>query len=92
MEFCCSESSKLCMKSPLTQNCSLVRLTKEDDMTTDEGVSKALAVAQRKNVLLWASIPCTGGSPWQRITKRLASARIKIAAHIELFKSCGRPS
>ena len=55
-------------------------------MTTDEGVSKALAVAQRKNVLLWASIPCTGGSPWQRITKRLASARIKIAAHIELFK------
>ena len=50
------------------------------------GVSKALAVAQRRNVLLWASIPCTGGSPWQRITKRLASARLKIAAHIELFK------
>ena len=44
-------------------------LTIDDDVTTPEGYKKALDSVQHvgSKTLLWAAIPCTGGSPWQYI-------------------------
>ena len=66
-----------------------MRLTIEDDVTTSNGLSRA-RVAVRENgrsTLLWAAIPCTGGSPWQHINlKRFGpKTRSKILKHRRIF-------
>jgi len=38
------------------------------------------------NTLLWGSIPCTGGCPWQRINKNRPGGEAKLRMHISAFK------
>ena len=44
-----------------------------------------------RNILLWVSIPCTGGCPWNRLNKlRHPKVTQKVESTIEIMKSCGR--
>ena len=86
-EFCCGENSKLGIHAG---DCIVVRLTAAHDMTSESGLAYALAKVDEAiqadgDILLWSSMPCTGGSPWQNINKRHESARAKIKEHINLF-------
>ena len=67
------------------------------DLTTERGVQFVLRVISawcshrrligaKMFLLLWVSIPCTGGSPWNRQNKtKSKETRDKIKAHVTLF-------
>ena len=74
------------------EGCQVLRITEEDDFTTQECVDEVIRAIQRwgeasahrayargsgshpgpgdtKSMLLWSSIPCTGGSTWQYVNE-----------------------
>eukprot|EP00972_Heterocapsa_arctica_P001538 221784-Heterocapsa_arctica.AAC.1 len=44
-----------------------------------------MAAVRAPNCLLWASMPCLGGSPWQNLNRLRTGGRAKVDAHIHLF-------
>jgi hypothetical protein len=86
VEYCCSHDFLLGMPSPHTVDCRVVRLTIDDDVTSVHGHTKAMHAVQLPRCLLWASMPCTGGCPWQRINIHIPGVAVKIRKHIALFK------
>ena len=60
VEFCCGENSKIGQSKYHRDGCTVARLTLEDDVTTNQGLYKAIEAVRTENCLLWASIPCTG--------------------------------
>ena len=92
VEFCCSPESKLGQAREASKSCHVVRVTEADDATK----SKTIQVLVNKNhtlcdeggdtskpLLLFASLPCTGGCPWQRINVEKNPELIQ--SHQELF-------
>ena len=79
LEFCCSETSRLGQDRFVASGCAVVRLTAKDDLTTDKGLQKALeevrSTSDGEPLHLWGSLPCTAGSPWQRLNKKHSNAR-----------------
>ena len=57
VEFCCGEESRLGRKHLKPDDTEVVRLTLDDNVTTEQGLAKAIAAVKGKNCLLWASIP-----------------------------------
>ena len=82
MEFCCGRNSRLGRPYPWNEGCEVIRLTLDDDVTTPAGRKKAVASVSTRElpVLLWVSIPCTGGSPWQRKNKKMGKSTRKLVA------------
>ena len=70
VEFCCGENSKIGQSKYQRDGFSVTRVTLEDDVTTNQGLYKAIEAVRSDNCLLWASIPCTGGSPWRNINSK----------------------
>ena len=89
VEFCCGKDSKLGQLTNSSRGCEVVRLTQDDDVTTPAGFKTALQSVSKPSgaLLLWASIPCTGGSAWQHINKRHSNGRLLIKKHKLLFRS-----
>ena len=89
VELCTSASSRLGRRTVHSHGCEVVRVTIDDDLTTDIGLHKALDAVKAfvgPNILVWVSIPCTGGSPWQRINAAKSErARRLIEGHYRLF-------
>ena len=73
-----------------SENCDVVRITVDDDLTTRKGLKKAMDAVRsfphKGNILVWVSIPCTGGSPWQRINVWRPGVRQRIEDHVALFR------
>ena len=90
IEYCCSMDSRLGNERYVKRGCTVIRLTEFDDMTSTEGLQKAIDAVRSSPpgnyVHLWGSLPCTAGSPWQRINKRHRKARELIDANIKIFK------
>ena len=87
VEFCCGPNSRIGQRAP--PDCEVVRLTADDDLTTQEGLDKALAAVSESDVpvLLFGALPCTGGSLCQHVNwYRGAKTRSKIRAHWALFR------
>ena len=84
LEFCTDDASILGQCAP--KDCDCIRITESVDATSEEGLQTCLKTAARPNTLVWAAIPCTGGSAWQHVNKRFPTARKKIRAHRALFK------
>ena len=78
VEFCCGENSKIGQSKYQRDGCTVTRLTLEDDVITNEGLYKAIEAVTSENCLLWASIQCTGGSPWQSINAKKPGGPEKI--------------
>ena len=51
----------------------------------EDYVYKAIEAVRYDNCLLWASIPCTGGPPWQNINAKKPGGLEKINGHKILF-------
>ena len=68
VEFCCSGDSLIGSRAP--PGCEVIRLTADDDLTTPGGLAKAMDAVSAPGipVLLFGSLPCTGGSTYQYIS------------------------
>ena len=87
VEFCCGHESLIGQRAPADTD--VVRLTIDDDLTTDAGLAKALAAVSDPDVptLLFGALPCTGGSPYQHLNwYRGEKTRAKIREHRRIFK------
>ena len=74
IEYCCYENSLMGKSSPASKSCYVLRVTEQHDQTTEEGLQWLLneigKIPKGIPILLWGSIPCTGGSPWARYNLR----------------------
>jgi hypothetical protein len=86
IEYCCGEQSKIGQPSDANVGCKVIRITESVDARSDN-VDRLLDLNDHFGpVMLFASIPCTGGSPWMNINKLHAGGLMKFNAHIKLFK------
>ena len=89
VEFCCEPDSLMGQPTEASCGCLVVRLTADDDMTSQSGMAKAKSAIRLagSSVMLWGSLPCTGGCTWQRVNaSRGAETEAKIRAHWALFE------
>ena len=85
VEFCCGNNSILGTPSKQSRGCGSIRITQQIDARSAEGIQMALKAVETPNTLLWAAMPCTGGSTWQRLNIKRRGVAKKIRAHIRLF-------
>ena len=94
VEFCCDKNSKLGDTSrPASKGCKVIRCTEDRDVTKSsnrklirEEVLEAVGPDPTLVMLLvWISIPCTGGTPWTYINLLNESARLKVEYHQHVF-------
>ena len=87
--FCCSEDSVLGQPKFVRAGCRVFKLTIVDGLTTDAGLQAALRAvtnaAPGEYINLWASLPCTAGSPWQHLNNKYPSALKKIEKNMDIF-------
>ena len=98
IEFCCSNDSKLCTPREASKESRLIRVTEKEDGST-LGCRKWLAQEVQSfrdnnpegEVLLYASLPCVGGSPLGYINRLTDSGAERIEQQqkefTKLFKS-----
>ena len=89
VEFCCGRNSRLGRPYPWNSGCETVRITLDNDVTTPKGLSFALKAIKDTHlkILLWISIPCTGGCSWKHVNKKRGKAtRRLIAKRIRDFR------
>ena len=86
IEFCCGPDSLLGQLTKSSMNCEVVRLTKEEDVTTPHGFSLATQAINGPCALLWGSIPCTGGCPWHKINRKKPGGEANLRKHFAAFK------
>ena len=86
IEFCCGPDSLLGQLTKSSMNCEVVRLTKEEDVTTPHGFSLATQAINGPCALLWGSIPCTGGCPWQKINRKKPGGEANVRKHFAAFR------
>ena len=86
IEFCCGHDSVLGEQTQHSRGCRCVRITEEDDATTANGINKAKKAIGGPNTLLWSSIPCTGGCPWQHVNKHFPGGAARLRKRHSLFR------
>ena len=86
VEFCCGPDSLIGRATPYSKGCRIIRLTQEEDVTSEKGLAIALDAVDNPDVLLWGSLPCTGGSAWQRINKYRPGGRTRLRQHYSTFR------
>ena len=59
--------SRMGRDTPWSSRCDVVRVTREIDITTREGIECAKARSGEVMHLTFMSLPCAGGCPWQHI-------------------------
>ena len=67
----------------MKEGCSALRCSLKDDVTTNAGLKRAVEGVSKPGCLLWASMPCIGGSPWQHINRHKPGGLEKLDAHIK---------
>ena len=94
VEFCCSADSKLGQTRAASKGCNVLRITEDLDATSNEcqevikeKVSKFRKQCPKGSILFYASLPCTGGSPWGNVNKETPHGAQTIAAQQEDFKA-----
>ena len=59
-------------------------------MITESGVQFAKSVVKQapadSMIIIWASMPCTGGSPWQNINRHLPGGMDRLRKHWDLWE------
>ena len=88
IEFCCGQDSLLGEAAKGTEGCAVLRLTEKEDVTSVRGRELALSFANTCGdyTLLWASMPCAGGCPWQRINVKRPGGMERVKQQYALFR------
>ena len=98
IEFCCSADSKLGQMRSESKGCKVLRVTINEDATTSKcmrWLNKEINTFKQQHpkakVLLYGSLPCTGGSPWGNVNKQTEEGLERIKEQqkefTKLFKS-----
>jgi hypothetical protein len=84
---CTDKDSFMCQTNPFGSRCRIIEVTEQDDFRKDEGTgyNKVVEALQQPNCVVFASLPCTGGSPWQIVNKRHPACRRLLKKHHKLF-------
>ena len=90
IEFCCDENSKLGQKGMYAESrgCNVVRVTEANDVTTDQGLTFVEDIIDKchgPSTILFAAMPCTGGSPWGNINVHKPGGAARLRRHIKTF-------
>lgn len=85
VEFCYGPNSLLGQPIKESDGCNVIRLTEEHDVTTPAGLVFAKKAVSVGNCLLWASMPCTGGSPWFNINAKRPGGLRPLRQHVMKF-------
>ena len=74
IEFCCSDDSKLSTPRKSNEDCHCIRVTEKEDGTTISCRQRLASQVQDfrcdfndGTLILYASLPCVGGSPWGNV-------------------------
>ena len=96
IEFCCGPDSKLGDRSrKFSKDCFVIRCTEDRDVTSrsnrmdirNEVVHATnSSTVQPCPVLIWISIPCTGGTTWSYVNLQHESAKLKVEYHRFVFE------
>ena len=96
IEYCCSENSKLGEENRKhSRGCKVIRVTEDDDATRDECITKTVKKVEglrrsnpkdKTDLMIYISLPCTGGCPWNNVNKGSQNGKEKIKEHQRLFK------
>ena len=87
MEVCCHEESKLSESRKVSEGCHVLQFTEKNDLF-DADVRKEIARQVNDfdgEVLVWVSIPCTGGTSWSYVNLKHPSAAAKVRRHVKVF-------
>ena len=84
LELCADEDSEFGMFAE-RYGLQHTRITELDDLTSNEGVTKALKAARNYGTLCIISLPCTGGSNWQKANGNSERGLRRIAEHRKKF-------
>ena len=66
-----------------SKGCRIIRITEEIGAATIEGAYLAAKGCSSNNAMIFAAIPCTGGSPFQHLNKHKPDGMRKIREHIK---------
>ena len=86
VEWCCSNNSRIGQPRFYGNDCDVIRITEDDDARSMKGLKKALDACNSKT-LLWISIPCIGGSAFQRINKWKPGGMKRLKGHQRIFRA-----
>ena len=91
VEFCCGADSLIGRSKYRAIGCAVYRMTIHNDLTTQAGMDAAMnavnAAKENEYVHLWASLPCTAGSPWQNLNRKHPGAAERMEEHMKVFHS-----
>lgn len=82
IEFCCYEDSRLGNPKFNKGICRVVKITKELDANSRRALDLVHLVCNQDkgHVVIWGSLPCTGGCTWNYINGRTPEGQAKIKA------------
>ena len=87
VEWCCGENSKLGQDKNKPRDTRVLRITESHDARLAETTRYAIEEMRKyRDILLWGSIPCTGGSPWQHLNKRKPGGMKRWRAHRQQWR------
>ena len=70
--------------------CRVIQFTEKHSLLDDEYQSYVARIVNdfrvSKDVLLWLSLPCTGGTSWSHVNLKIPSAARKIMKHVKTMK------
>ena len=81
-EFCCGTNSRLGRRYRCSEGCRVIRITQGLDANSIEGKFIAAKGVAARHGLLFGSIPCTGGCPFNHINGQTESGRANIRKHV----------
>ena len=95
VEICCNPNSKLSDTSrEVAVGCKVVQFTERHNLLDEKYRDYVLEIVNSfpggKPVLLWLSLPCTGGTSWSFVNMKIPSAAKKVMRHVKLFKKLWR--
>ena len=82
VEYCCGSNSRLGKRYAASKGCRVIRITQGLNATSIEGKFLASKGCVSKSGLLFASIPCTGGCPFNHFNGRTVEGAARIRAHV----------
>ncbi len=82
VEFCCGPNSRLGRPYECSKGCRVIRITEDIDANSVQGKFLSAKGVCSKRGLLFGSIPCTGGCPFNSINGRTEQGRNNIRRHV----------
>ena len=88
VEICCSPMSKLSdVSREAAVGCRVIQFTEKHSLLDELYVASIVNdFPVSKDVVLWLSLPCTGGTPWSHVNLKIPSAAKEVMRHVKTVK------